>query len=695
MPKKIPGFACLLAVVLPFAAAAQSSVQVELEEVIVTAGLRPRPAASHAGGISVIAGAEVEEAAVVHLEELLPLVPSLSWAGASSRPRYFQLRGIGELEQYQGAPNPSLGFLVDEIDFSGIGMIASLFDVEQVEVLRGPQGTRFGANALGGLIKLKTRDPAAAPSLDVETSAGEDGLWTAGVAAGGGLAMTGELDGAWRAVLHRAVSDGFRSNTHLGRDDTNGRDETSARLKFRVESAAGWQADLGLMHADFDNGYDAFAIDNSLRTLSDRPGQDAQRSTGAALDIAWPLAGAHTLRSITTWAESDIEASFDGDWGNDADWGADGPYDYFSRTLRDRRSLSQDLRLSSGMDNDWSWLAGAWLLRLDETNAISDDGRYLTDAFVRLLDSDYRATSAALYGQLEWSAGPATSVSAGLRLEERDARYRDSDGSRFDPRDRMWGGELALRHRLRERQHLWASLSRGFRAGGFNIGTSVPLDRQQFDDEYLWSAEFGWKGAAANGDRSADINAFYTRRSHPQVATSLQLDPEDPLTFMFLSENARAAEAWGIESAATLRITARTELGAMLSWMDSRYLGYRFGERDLDGRAFAHAPEWKSALSATWRHPAGWMMRLDLSGEAGFYFDASHDERSGSRFLAKLRAGYDAGHWSIHAWAHNLFDERYPVRGFFFGNEPPDFPATLYLRWGDPRQLGLTARYSF
>jgi outer membrane receptor protein involved in Fe transport len=286
-------------------------------------------------------------------------------------------------------------------------------------------------------------------------------------------------------------------------------------------------------------------------------------------------------------------------------------------------------------------------------------------------------------------------VTVGLRLEERDARYGDSDGGQFDPRDRMWGGELAVTHEIGERQRLWASLSRGFRAGGFNIGTSVPADRQQFDDEYLWSAELGRKGAGADGDMAADINAFYTRRSQPQVATSLQLDPEDPLTFMFLSDNASSAEAWGIESAATLGITARMELSAMLSWMDSRYLGYRFGERDLDGRAFAHAPEWKTALSATWRHPAGWMMRLDLSGEAGFYFDASHDERSGSRFLAHLRAGYDAGHWSIHAWAHNLFDERYPVRGFFFGNEPPNFPATLDPRWGDPRQLGLTARYSF
>ncbi len=131
-----------------------------LAEVVVTASLRLKTVEDLPASVSVIAADAVSNGAVQHLEELLPQIPSLSWAGASSRPRYFQLRGIGELEQYQGAPNPSVGFLVDEIDFSGIGMIASLFDVEQIEVLRGPQGTRYGANALGGLIKVKTRDPS-------------------------------------------------------------------------------------------------------------------------------------------------------------------------------------------------------------------------------------------------------------------------------------------------------------------------------------------------------------------------------------------------------------------------------------------------------------------------------------------------------------------------------------------------------
>jgi outer membrane receptor protein involved in Fe transport len=680
----------LWAVACPRLAAAEQPV---LEEITVTAGLREVAAARSPGGATVLVRQTVEDAAVVHLEELLPLVPSLSWAGASSRPRYFLLRGVGELEQYQGAPNPSIGFLVDEVDFSGIGMIASLFDVEQVEVLRGPQGTRYGANALGGLIKVKTRDPVPERSLLAEAGTGSDRLWNAGLAAGGAMPDIAGAGGAWRAVWWRAVSGGFRRNAFLGRDDTNGRDETLARLKVRLADAGHWRADLGLLHADFDNGYDAFAIDNSFTTLSDRPGRDAQRSDGISLDVARQLRGGGELRSITAWADSDIETSFDGDWGNAASWGAAGPYDFFSRTLRGRRTMSEDLRLSSAAGGAWSGIAGAWVSRLDETNRIEDDGRYLEDAFTRTLDSRYRATSGAAYGELEWRPAPATTVAAGLRLEGRDARYRDTDGIAFSPRDRMWGGELSLTRSIGDSQTLWTMLSRGFRAGGFNIGTAVPPGRQRFGPEYLWSLEAGWKGRRDGS--AADVNVFYTRRVHQQVATSLQLDPQDPLTFLYLTDNAARGESWGAEATAALRPLQRLKLEAMLSWMHSRYLDYRFGDRSLDGRAFAHAPDWKGAVAATWRHPAGWMARLDLAAESGFYYDTSHDQRAAGHALVDLRAGFEADHWSVQAWARNLLDERYPVRGFWFGNEPPDFPNRLYLRWGDPRQVGLTLRFEF
>ena len=129
-----------------------------LEEIIVTASLREQPASEVPASITVLGQETLQSAGLQHFADVLGMVPNLNWSGGTSRPRFFQLRGVGELEQYQGAPNPSVGFLIDDIDLSGVGMPATLFDTQQVEVLRGPQGTRYGANALAGLVKIKTRD---------------------------------------------------------------------------------------------------------------------------------------------------------------------------------------------------------------------------------------------------------------------------------------------------------------------------------------------------------------------------------------------------------------------------------------------------------------------------------------------------------------------------------------------------------
>jgi outer membrane receptor protein involved in Fe transport len=258
----------------------------------------------------------------------------------------------------------------------------------------------------------------------------------------------------------------------------------------------------------------------------------------------------------------------------------------------------------------------------------------------------------------------------------------------------MWGGQLAYRHRLDEQRSLWVALSRGFKAGGFNIGASVPPERAEFEPEYLWSLEAGVKGAWDDGRLVADLSVFALRREQQQVATSFQLDPQDPLTFVYLTDNAARGRAFGLEASARWQPAERWMLSASLSLADTRYVGYNDGERDLDGRAWAHAPAWKYSLAATWTHPQGWFVRADVGGQDAFYYDASHDQRSSPYALANLGGGFRTGRWSVQLWLHNAFDRRYPVRGFYFGNEPPDFPEKLYVRLGDPRQTGLTASFS-
>jgi outer membrane receptor protein involved in Fe transport len=183
-------------------------------------------------------------------------------------------------------------------------------------------------------------------------------------------------------------------------------------------------------------------------------------------------------------------------------------------------------------------------------------------------------------------------------------------------------------------------------------------------------------------------------RESQQVATSFQVDPGDPLSYVFYTDNAARGRNYGLEGGLAWRPLTAVTLGATLGLLHSEYLGYHYGDRDLDGREQAHAPAWQYSLSAQWHGDRGWMARADLGGCDGFYFDASHDEKSQPYLLVNLKAGYEAGRWSVHAWGRNVFDEHHAVRGFYFALEPPAYPEKLYVQQGDPRQYGVTFTWS-
>ena len=134
---RLAAFAAHLALGLPVPVQAEP-----LDEIVVTGDSRERTLADVPASVAIIDTATSEDAAVTHFEELSTLVPNLNWSGGTNRARYFQLRGIGERSQYEGAPNPSVGVIIDDIDFSGFGGIASTWDLAGVEVLLGPQPTR-------------------------------------------------------------------------------------------------------------------------------------------------------------------------------------------------------------------------------------------------------------------------------------------------------------------------------------------------------------------------------------------------------------------------------------------------------------------------------------------------------------------------------------------------------------------------
>ena len=664
----------------------------DIDEIVVTADLRGRTIEELPASISVIDAEQIEALAVQHFEELINVVPNLNWSGDGHRARYFQIRGVGELEQYQGAPNPSVGFLIDDIDFSGIGTIATLFDIERIEVLRGPQGSRYGANALAGLVYMQSVQPSAERNGRLQLSAADDDAFSAGIAFGGALDANERM--LFRLSAHHYQSNGYRNNTFLGREDSNGRDETVVRGRLHLQPNDAFDINIAALYTNVDNGYDAFALDNSYTTLSNKPGKDAQESIGASLKLDYFGLAHMTLTSITAFADSDIEFSFDADWGNGDSWDPF-TYDYISVNDRKRKTLSQEFRLASDGNESFDWLVGLYALRLEDELITINRGDYVNpffdfaDGLDDQFGSAYESTSVATFGQLGRKLSADTRLSIGLRVERRSADYNDTAALSANPSETMTGGEISLSHDHSDALTSFVGLSRGYKAGGFNLGI-VPDGRREFGEESLWNIEAGIKSAFLDDSLRINAAVFLSRRDDQQVRTSFQLVPGDPASFVFFTDNAAQGDTLGFEADMQWQISSEWQIYANVGVLDANFDEFVTPQVDLSGRGQAHAPRYTFAAGGAYHHASGWFARIDVSGKDEFYFDVSHDQKSSAYELINARIGFETDSWTAHLWARNLLDSDYAVRGFFFGNEPPNFPNTLYTRLGDPRQLGIT-----
>ncbi len=690
--------AALLSYLLPLSADANDGI----DEIIVTADYRARSIAKLPSSVSVMDAEDIAAAAVQHFEELVNIVPNLNWSGDGHRARYFQIRGVGELEQYQGAPNPSVGFLIDDIDFSGIGTVATLFDIQSVEILRGSQGSRYGANALGGLIYMQSTAPSAERDGRLQLTVAEDDAISLGAAFGGAL---GDSEtSTFRVSAQKHEANGYRDNSYLGREDTNGRDETTLRARLRLQPSAVLDVNVVVMYSDIDDGYDAFSLDNSYTMLSDRPGRDAQESLGTSVRLDWSGPGFMTLTSVTALADSQIDFSFDADWGNNDSW-APVTYDYVSLNERSRKTLSQEIRLASSESGRWfsnttDWLFGFYIQNLREDLTTINLGDYY-DPFYDFADSlddefgsDFEATNIALFGLLDRDLGEATRLSFGVRVERRAADYVDTAGVAANPAETMWGGELGISHDIGGAVTAFASLSKGYKAGGFNL-SDVPQDLRNFNAEELWTIETGIKAVLLGNTLFVNASVFHSWRVDQQVRTSFQLDPGDPTSFGFATINVDEGNTYGVEAELHWFPEDRWELYADIGFLDATFGDILPPLDDLSGREQAHAPRYTFAAGVVYRHPNGMFARIDGTAKSAFYFDVSHDQKSTAYELVNARVGYAGEQWLLSVWARNLFDTNYAVRGFYFGNEPPDFPNTLYTRLGDPRQVGVTIEKRF
>jgi len=672
-----------------------------VEEIVVLGDWKEISPDKKDASIVLLNSKEIDDQAVNHFEELSYLVPNLNFAASDSRARYFQIRGIGERSGYQGTPNSSVGLLIDDIDYSGQGGIATTFDIDQVEIHRGPQGSRIGANALAGLIYIKTKDPTKEFESTGRVVLGSYGRKSIGLATGGPIKISDDI--TYRLALHKHEDDGFRKNIYLNKSNTSRKDELTSRFKVNWEVSDETSVKLLLSRVNLNDPADIWTLDGSLNTLSDRPGMDSQKTNSFGLSIFSQLAG-FNFQSLTSSTNTDVTFSYDADWGNSESWHPY-VYDYFSETIRDRETKSQEFRLLSNenlqvTNQRIQWVLGISYFEIKETNFKKDDGNYgdPSDPFGPYFSessssSYYQSENVSLFGSIDYSFTDTLQLSLGLRREDWKANYHDTLEEKFRPSNMMNGGKISLIKNI-ENSNLFASIARGYKQGGFNLGLGLGSSNTNtvYDPEYLLNYEVGINTKSFDSRMRFSAVLFYSDREDQQVLISTQVDPSDPNTFSFLTKNAAEGVNYGLELNVDYEINESLNIYTRIGLLETDIKNWK-SRPDLEGREQAHAPKSSYSLGLNWNLNQDSFLKIDTVGKSNFYYSDSHDNKSRSYVLTNLSFGYQFDHLEVSLWMRNVFNKYYSVRGFYFGNEPPNFEDTLYERHGDPRHFGLSLQY--
>ena len=671
-----------------------SSADDAIVEIIVSADLRNATLLESAASISVINSQAIKQRQARHLEQVLNIAPNVNFSSGASRGRFIQIRGIGERSQFIEPLNPSVGILVDGIDFTGIAGAATTMDIQQVEILRGPQGTLYGANALAGLIYLQSVQPGTETEGNLSVSLGDYGTETISGALGGPINDTL----GYRLAVQQHSSDGYIENDFLGRDDTNNIDELSLRSILDWQASIDTNLKLTIFHVNADNGYDAFSLDNTRHTLSDNPGHDRHEATALALQSSWQGNQSFELASTLSYANNNLEYGYDEDWTNpdicvDFVCVFDG-YASEDNYSRDRENTSLDVRLVSKeggqiFRGDTDWVIGAYWREQDEQ--LLREYTFAAGDFA----SDFDTTSKAIYAQLDTHLSDALTLTTGLRFEKRSADYGDSELVAHSVNESLWGGRIALQYQAVSNTMIYGLVSRGYKAGGVNSDPDLDAADREFGTEQMWNIETGVKGLWLDDTLQTQISAFYQLRDDIQIKQSLvQPMVSGGSSFTDYFSNAAEGTNYGVEAEFNWLVTDMVALFGSVGLLKTEFDTPL--SDTLDSREQAHAPSHQFALGTSVQLTDSLALTIDIEGKDEFFLSSSHETKSDAYEMVNANMTYDTGDWELSIWGRNLTDEDVIVRGFSFPNDPrKGYINEPYYQFGAPRVFGFTGQYDF
>ena len=682
------------------------------KEIIVRAGLSDESLQKVASSVTVITGDHIRETGADHFQSLTEQIPNLNWAGGTSRPRYFQIRGIGERSHYfgEGPPNFSVGFVLDDMDLSGLGMVGLLYDIDQIEIFKGPQSSVYGPNAMAGLISLKSTDPTDHFEMRTSTSFGSDNHY------GGSSVMNVQFMKNMKLRLGGVnnYSDGFRENVTQSVTHTNKREESFSRMKLSYDPNNQLSILATLIYTKLENGYDAWAPDNNtdFKTYSNDKGEDSQRTYGYSLRANFEASENLSITSITSFTETDLVHAYDGDWADSSYWhdnhefdpAVEGwAYEFYDKNERNRANLSQEIRLSMG-----SIILGGYFKHLIEQDEAKGYlfGGVATDAI-----SHYDFQVTAGYAQYGLDLTSSLKLKANVRFENNSIIYDGSSQGfndywekiflppiHFNIDHSMLGYRAALHYLKDEYTSFYGSVSQGYKSGGVNQQPYLSDISRPYEPEFIRNFEIGLKHAIDK--YRTQLSVFYDQRKDQQVSVSSQQVEGDPNSFLYYTGNAGSGTIQGFEWENMLNVSSNlsmdASLGYLKTWVDKFiYFASEGMETSGGDREAAMSPVITGSLRLNYSNDSGIFGSVRSSYKSGYFYSDSHNEKAEPYTLTNLALGKSFGKTTATVWIRNAFDERFTTRGFYFGLIPPDYPDQLWKSYGDPRQIGVSMDYKF
>jgi len=686
------------ALVAPVAAHAQTTSttpQTTVNEVVVTARKREERLKDVPIAVTAVSAEMLQREQIYQVKDIAAYAPGLNINSDAVGRSFISIRGIGAtlIDTVQ----PGVGIFVDGIYEPDTSYLNSpLLDVQQIEVLRGPQGTLFGNNTLGGAISVTTRQPSDTPHFSISGAyAGPDDFNSGAVTASGPI-VPGVLQAKIGLSFHD--QDGFEKNTLAG-GYANPLYQRSADAGLRWQASPNAVFTLNGYYNQVKGGETPYVDVTGVKDYSENETYN-YNSLAQYTYAGGNLKGVFDVPQINTTVTA--VAAYDTRFGTASGDGDFGPVNYIDvahggNTLN---TETAELRFDTHYNANVSSLIG---LFADQSTTNTDVNDVLLPGVLNLPDneSDHAHIEAqAVYGTLFWKVN-TIELAAGLRLDHqvvKDAADPEHyETTQLEPR-------LTLTKHWTSDWMTYASISRGFRGGGTN-GPGAPNPIYQGDS--VWTYELGTKWESDDHKLSLDADVFYNDYSNFIGQNSLAPTPGG--AFVAINLNTGQVESYGAEVEADWRPTERWDFNAGLTLLHARITdGSEYVKTTgmaLPDDRILFTPDWNFDLNGSYTQPIGDdALRFDgtLIGKGdrvGSTLTPTSVPDLPAYYIVNTSITYIHGRYQLAVFATNLTDTKYwesyldssllSVAGF-----PAALSHDLGLE-GDRRRVGVRASYKF